>query len=176
MLQVNSSVQNTRQFFQSYHVLTSQLQRYSQYLSLECHSPKHGDAHRPGLLGHSAQNVLTSRRWPFLLQTLHLAWGLVHDGVGWRTDGKCLSVSRTTASTLSTCGSAPGNKNSAITSCSNCKIVLFPPDFWYKICEYSIARWSRWNANFLYHFMVLRAAEYGSSIWSCLSTAPILRL
>jgi len=94
MLQVNSSVQNTQQtilqqYFQSYHVLTSQLQRYSQYLSLECHSPKHGDAHRPGLLGHSAQNVLTSRCWPFLLQTLHLAWGLVYDGISWRTDGKC---------------------------------------------------------------------------------------
>ena len=67
---------------------------------LVCHSPKHGTAHRPGLLGHWSQNVFTSRRRPMLLQTRHLDWRFFQVAVDSSTDGKCLSVSLSRFATI----------------------------------------------------------------------------
>ena len=51
----------------------------------------------------------------------------------WCSMGNVLLVIRTTG-----WASSPGNKNSAITYCSNCRNVRFLPDFCYKIWEFTI--------------------------------------
>jgi len=86
-----STVMNNNDTFYNFSA-TSHLQRYSQYLTLESHSAKRGDAHRPGFLRHSVQNVyLTSRVDPsWCIFALGLRFG------PWCSMGNVLLFIRTT--------------------------------------------------------------------------------